>query len=137
MDDEEYMRWMASARLTFNSAVKDLDGGEYSWACFKAHQAAEKALKALLWGVGKPVYGHSLKKLYEEVEKLVGDKQNILEDCLRLDKYYTATRYPDVWHAGVPEEYFSEGEAREGVGRAERILSWVEEKWRLLKKEDV
>lgn len=78
-----------------------------------------------------------MKRLYEEVERLVGDEERVREDCLRLDKYYTATHYADVWHAGVPEEYFSEGEACEGVERAERVIGWVEEKWRLLKKEGV
>ncbi|MEN3048440.1 MAG: HEPN domain-containing protein [Candidatus Caldarchaeales archaeon] len=134
MDDEEYARWMASSKATLDSAAKDLAGGEYNWACFKAHQAAEKALKALLWGLGRPAYGHSLKRLCEEAMRLVGDDEEVLEDCRRLDKYYTATRYPDVWHSGVPEEYFSESEGREGLERAERVLRWVEERWRSLRR---
>ncbi|RLE74765.1 MAG: hypothetical protein DRJ56_06845 [Thermoprotei archaeon] len=32
------------------SAEADLESGLYNWACFRAHQAAEKAVKAVLRG---------------------------------------------------------------------------------------
>jgi len=134
VDEDEFGRWITSAQATLNSAVKDLRGGEYNWACFKSHQAAEKALKALLWGSGNPRYGHSLKKLYDALEGLIGGDDRIKEDCLRLDKYYTSTRYPDVWESGMPEEYFSESEALEAIRRAEEVLSWVKARWESLKK---
>lgn len=135
MDEDEYNRWMASASTTLNSAIKDLQARDYNWACFKSHQAAEKALKALLWGSGNPRYGHSLKKLYEALEAIVGGDEKILEDCLRLDKYYTSTRYPDVWESGMPEEYFSESEAAEAITRAENVLGWVRSRWEWLRRE--
>ena len=134
MDEDEFGRWITSAQATLNSAVKDLRGGEYNWACFKSDQAAEKALRALLWGSGNPRYGHSLKKLYDALEGLIGGDDRIKEDCLRLDKYYTSTRYPYVWESGMPEEYFSESEALEAIRRAEEVLSWAKAKWESLKK---
>lgn len=134
MDREEYERWMESAERTLRSAEKDLAAEEFSWACFKAHQAAEKALKAVLWGSGTPTYGHSLKKLYERLESLLrlGDRE-VMEDCLRLDKYYTATRYPDVWESGAPEEYFTKLEAEEAIERARRVIRWVQGLWASLR----
>ena len=60
LDEGEFERWKRSALRTLESARRDLDGGDYNWACFKSHQAAEKALKALLWGVGRPRSGHAL-----------------------------------------------------------------------------
>lgn len=54
MDIEEYERWIKSAEKTLQSAKEDLERGDYNWACFKAQQAAEKALKAFLYGLGKP-----------------------------------------------------------------------------------
>ncbi|MEM1977923.1 MAG: HEPN domain-containing protein, partial [Candidatus Caldarchaeum sp.] len=78
---------------------------------------------------------HSLKKLYEALQALVGEDDKIEEDCLRLDKYYTATRYPDVWESGTPEEYFSESEAMEAIDRAKNVLHWVKRRWESLKKE--
>jgi len=50
LDVSEYERWTRSAVRTLESAERDAEHGDYNWACFKAHQAAEKALKALLWG---------------------------------------------------------------------------------------
>ena len=47
---------MRSATRTLESAKHDADHGDYNWACFKAHQAAGKALKALLWAVSVFVF---------------------------------------------------------------------------------
>jgi HEPN domain-containing protein len=33
---------------------------------------------------------------------------------------------------GVPEDYYSEGEAEDVVVKAKRIIEWVEETWREL-----
>lgn len=52
LDDAEFERWMRSALKTLESARRDLEFGDYNWACFKAHQVVEKALKAVLWGLG-------------------------------------------------------------------------------------
>ncbi len=59
----EYQRWIKSARYTLESARRDYKAGDYVWACFKAHQAGEKAVKALLWGVGSPKIGHAITRL--------------------------------------------------------------------------
>jgi len=50
LDDNE-RRLMKSTELTLESAKRDLEFGDYSWTCFKTHQAVEKALKAFLWAV--------------------------------------------------------------------------------------
>jgi len=52
LDAQEYERWMKSAYKTLESARRDRENGFYNWACFKSHQASDKALKALLWGLG-------------------------------------------------------------------------------------
>jgi len=78
LDEGEFERWMRSAEATLSSARRDAEGGDYGWACFKAHQAAEKALKALLWGSGNPTYGHSLKRLYEPRPSSLGARRGSL-----------------------------------------------------------
>jgi len=50
LDEGEFSRWMRSSTRTLESARRDLEAGDYSWACFKAHQAVEKALKVLPMG---------------------------------------------------------------------------------------
>ncbi len=54
LDFEEWARWRSQARHTLASGWQDLKEGDYDWASFKAHQAAEFALKGLLRGLGGP-----------------------------------------------------------------------------------
>lgn len=134
MDESEFKRWMLSARKTLESATRDARAGDYNWACFKAHQAAEKALKALLWGLGEPAIGHSLTVLVEHLVQLglpVSDRAREL--AARLSKFYTPTRYPDVWESGIPEDYYTESEAEEAIRWADEIINWAEAVWKSLK----
>ena len=63
LDEKEFDRWMSSAERTLISAQGDSKRGDYNWACFKAQQAAEFAVKAILRGLGFPSYGQSIYKL--------------------------------------------------------------------------
>ena len=130
LDEEEYERWMSMAKMTLRSARRDLEGGDYNWACFKSQQAAEFAVKALLWGIGRPRYGHAVSKLIGEA----GDvPDEVVRACLRLDKFYTAPRYADMWSEGAPHEYYSKEEAEEAIYYASKVIEFVEERWRSLK----
>jgi len=135
-DEEEFNRWFNSALKTLESARVDHAHRFYNWACFKAHQAAEKAIKAFLWGLGKPQTGHSLPVLISKLREVLGNiPENVVEFCMRLNKYYIPTRYPDVWSEGIPEEQYTEKESSEAINMAEGVLRWVMETWRLLKRE--
>jgi len=133
-DEGEFDRWIKSALRTIDSAKRDLDGGDYNWSCFKSHQAVEKALKAVLWGVGKPRVGHSLIHLLSYLKEDIGVEvpEDISNACIVLSKYYTPTRYPDVWSEGIPEEYYSKREAEEAIKLAIHVIEWVRELWRRL-----
>ena len=63
LDEAEYTRWINSSRKTLNSALGDLERDDYNWTCFKAQQAADLAIKALLHGLGLSAYGHSISRL--------------------------------------------------------------------------
>ena len=90
-------------------------------------------MKALLWGIGKPKIGHSLINLLSGLkENGIDIPKEILEKCSYLSKYYMITRYPDTWESGIPEDYFTEKEAREALKYAEEIIEWVKEIWRKL-----
>ncbi len=124
---------MKSSIRTLESSKNDLESGFYNWACFKAQQAAELALKALLWSLGNPKPGHSLPRLLSEIEKLgIEVDEDIKEASVRLAKYYIATRYPDAWSEGVPEEYYTKDEAQEAIGYATKIIDWVRSIWKRL-----
>jgi HEPN domain-containing protein len=62
-DVEEYKRWIGQAERTFELIDADIEYGGYSWACFRAQQAAEFAVKALLYLFGIPAFGHEISKL--------------------------------------------------------------------------
>jgi HEPN domain-containing protein len=132
LDEAEYARWINSSRKTLNSALGDLDRGDYNWACFKAQQAAELAVKALLHGLGLSAYGHSISRLLKEIPKSLKVQDETIQSAKTLDKYYVPTRYPNAWAEGTPEEYYTVKDAEEAVKHAEAIINWVESSWRLL-----
>ncbi|MEM4619254.1 MAG: HEPN domain-containing protein [Desulfurococcaceae archaeon] len=126
---------MKCIRLTLESAKKDHVNRDYNWSCFKAHQAAEKALKAILWGLGSPRIGHSLVELGNVLKSIgIEISIDIYEALVRLSKFYIPTRYPDVWSEGVPEDYYTESESREAIEFAEKVIDWVISVWRKLLK---
>jgi len=135
IDETEYARWIVTAKKTLDSAKGDLARGDYNWACFKAQQAAEFAVKALLHGIGAPAHGHSVSKLLSMLSaKGLNIPRELMQLAKTLDKYYVPTRYPNAWAEGAPHEYFTEEDASNAISYAEKIISWVEETWRSLKR---
>lgn len=59
----------------------------------------------------------------------------IREDCIRLDKYYIPTRYPNAWPSSFPEELYTKGESEEAIERTKRVIKWIKDLWEFLKKE--
>ena len=135
LDEDEYARWIRSSKGTLRSAKGDLDRGDYNWACFKAQQAAEFAVKALLHGLGLHAYGHSVSRLLTKLPKDLVVRENLIQAAKTLDKYYVPTRYPNAWTEGIPEEYYTREDAEKSIKYAEEIIGWVEESWKLLKGE--
>ena len=132
---DEYERWMAQAKRTLSSAEEDIKAGYFEWACFKAQQAAEYAVKALLRGLGSSVVGHAITRLL----RLLASKASIevpdevLDAAMELDRHYMAPRYPNVYDEGSPFEYYSESIAKRALEQAEAVISFVEEvvkRWR-------
>jgi len=46
---KESMRWSRQAEKDLKASKNSLKSGDYEWACFQAQQAAEKALKSILY----------------------------------------------------------------------------------------
>ncbi len=132
MDVEEFNRWISMSKRTLESARGDEERGDYNWACFKAHQASEFALKALLYGIGKPTRGHSITHLLNELNNIIQVSGDIMDLGRFLDKFYVPTRYVDAWSEGMPYEYFTRNDAETAIKAAERIIKFVEDLWRIL-----
>lgn len=136
LDEKEFNRWLTSAEKTLKSAYGDTERGEYNWACFKAQQAAEFAVKALLRGLGLPSYGHSISKLLISLkEKGLNIPNEIINAGKALDKHYVLTRYPNAWTEGSPHEYYTKEDAENATQQTNLIIKWVKKLWKSLKKE--
>jgi HEPN domain-containing protein len=107
-----------------------MEGGDFNWACFKAHQAAEFAVRGLLYGIERPARGHSVSKLLDAAKALLSVPKALVEPGKFLDKFYIPTRYVDAWSEGAPFEYFTRGDAEAALAAAEKIIAFVEETWR-------
>ena len=133
LDEDEFKRWFNTALGTVRSAEGDLERGDYNWACFKAHQSAEFAVKGLLRGLGLSAYGHSVSALLAAAPSEL-KAPNLLHKAKTLDKYYVPTRYPNAWAEGSPADYYTSEDASQAIEYAKSIIGWVEEVWRSLKQ---
>ena len=124
-DKDEFERWLSQAEYTLKSAQNALSAGFYSWACFKAQQAGEYAVKALLLGIGVMAYGHSIKKLLDVLSKHVHVPEELFDDARLLDRHYIPPRYPDAYIEGAPYEYYGRRDAESAIASARRILEFI------------
>jgi HEPN domain-containing protein len=126
-DCEEASRWMRQARYTIASLGADMNAGFHAWACFKAHQAAEFALKALLRGAGVESFGHDLLDLWSKASRLCEALSELRHCITLLNKMYIPPRYPDAWAGGAaPFESYTERDSEEALDCASRIYGAVE-----------
>ena len=129
LDRDEAERWLKAAKRTLESAKGDLERGDYNWACFKAQQAAELAVKGLLISAGMPRFGHSVLRLVRELSRALGFvlEDEIVECSAYLDKLYIPTRYPDAWAEGEPGEYYTRNDALKALACSKRIIGLAED----------
>lgn len=126
LDWFEYERWMSQALKTYELIDADIEHEGYSWACFKAHQAAEYAIKALLYLAGKPGFGHDLLALARAASTVCGEPDASTRRCIvMLDKMYIPPRYPDAFPGGAPWEHYTLEEALEAKECARLVIDWV------------
>ena len=116
----------------FSQAVRDLDQAEdsqttarHEWACFAAHQAAEKAVKRLHLSLGQEAWGHLVARLLEELPDCVTPTEELVEQGRVLDTFYIPSRYPNAHPAGAPFEHYGPLQSQEGLKYASAILEFV------------
>ena len=120
-----YPDWFRQAEADLRHARNSLDDGDFEWSCFAAHQAAEKAIKAVFLKEGMDAWGHTLTAL---IGNLPSPSEPLPETLLNhariLDKYYIPTRYPNGFDSGAPTDYYTEEEAHNAIRLAEAILEF-------------
>ena len=118
----EWERYLSQAMHTIASARRDIDDGDYAWACFKSQQAAEMAVKGCIRGHGGLATGYSVLQLINAATDEI--PESLMRRARELDKVYIPTRYPDVYDAGSPHEYFDRPDAFAHTESAGRIIDF-------------
>lgn len=120
------------ARDWFNQAIRDLEqaedsrrAGRHEWACFAAHQASEKAVKALHLHLGQEARGHVVARLLQELPESVSVPNELIEKAHVLDGFYIPTRYPNSHPEGAPFEHYGPLQSEEAIRYAREIIEFV------------
>jgi HEPN domain-containing protein len=124
----EAQRWLRQAQADL-AVVRTLRAaGHHAAACFHSQQAAEKALKAVVFAHGaRVVLGHSVRELARQCEAYDPTFAGVAEGAALLDQFYITTRYPNgLPSPAVPGEVFTNAQAQTAQESAEYIISVVE-----------
>ena len=104
-------------------------GGRWAHACFHAQQAAEKALKALWYRLDRDPWGHSVRRLLDELAAESPETHHALRDlsdaASELDQYYIPTRYPNGLPDLTPDQVFTGTMADRAEELATRIIDRI------------
>ena len=122
---EEARRWFMQALRDLKAATDSLRTENYEWSCFQAQQAAEKAIKALLYAYGQSSWGHSIVELLNELKRFERIEEYLYVHARELDRHYIPSRYPNVFESGYPGMYYDEPTAKKAIEAAKTILEWV------------
>jgi HEPN domain-containing protein len=117
--------WFAQAERDLAQAAESRASGRHEWACFAAHQAAEKALKALHLRHGQEAWGHVVARLLEDLPANLTPDPEMVEKARVLDGYYIPTRYPNGHPAGAPFEHFGTLQSDQALSYAGEIIEFA------------
>ena len=89
--------WVEEADWDLENAKILLKNERFNTVVFHSQQAAEKAVKALLYHNKINGWGHSIYTLLQSYKSLKNvDLTDLSNLALSLDKHYITTRYPDA-----------------------------------------
>lgn len=115
--------WFAQAERDLEQARASQRDGRHEWACFAAHQSAEKALKALHLRFKQEAWGHLVARLLRELP--VSPPEDLVEKAKVLDGFYIPTRYANGHPEGAPFEHYGIIQSTDAVTYAGEIIEFV------------
>ena len=115
--------WLAQAERDLEQARASQRDGRHEWACFAAHQAAEKAVKAVHLRHAQEAWGHVVAQLLVELSVTV--PSDLVEKGRSLDNFYVPTRYPNGHPSGAPFEHYGPLQSDQAIGYAGEILEFA------------
>ena len=123
-----FLDWLKQADADLRHANHALDSADYEWGCFAAQQAAEKALKALYYKLGKEAWGHTVSALMGSLPAEFAPETNLTECAKLLDKHYILTRYPNGFDSGAPTDFYTKTEGEAAITCAKEIIEYCRNK---------
>lgn len=122
----EAARWLEQARRDLDDARYAAAGARFNLACFLSQQAAEKALKAFLYGRGADaVWGHSVAELCGDAAEQDSSFAELGKEAAALDQYYIPTRYPNGLPGGIPADAYTRTDADRALALATAVIEAV------------
>lgn len=116
--------WLRQSDADLRHARNALRDGDHEWACFAAHQAAEKAAKAAHEALGQEAWGHVVTELLDALRPCeAGIDDPLLDRARALDKLYIPTRYPNGLAGGAPTDFYTRPEAERAIADAEAVIA--------------
>ena len=67
---KEAVRWIETADEDIESAAILKKNGKFAHSCFHAQQSGEKAIKAVYYYLDADPWGHSIKRLIEDLRQI-------------------------------------------------------------------
>ncbi len=117
--------WLRQAHHDLAQARESRCAARHEWACFAAHQAAEKAVKALHLARGQEAWGHVIAQLLRDLPDSVAVPEQLVPQAMVLDNFYIPTRYPNGHPAGAPFEHYGPLQSEEALKYAGAILDFI------------
>lgn len=118
--------WWRQARRDLEHAVESRESSRHEWACFAAHQAAEKAVKALHLSRGQEAWGHVVATLVARLPSELDVPDELVEMGRALDNFYVPTRYPNGHPEGAPFEHYGRLQSDQALEYARSIIQFVD-----------
>lgn len=116
--------WLRQAEADLRHAQNSKRVGDYDWAAFASHQAAEKAIKALFQKRHADAWGHTLSILLANLPETDQTDPSLIDCAKELDKHYIPTRYPNGFERGAPVDFYTVKEADQAIANAEAIVAF-------------
>jgi HEPN domain-containing protein len=115
--------WLSQAERDLEQARASLRDGRHEWACFAAHQAAEKAVKAVHLSRGQEAWGNVVAQLLIELQFPAAAA--LVDRARLLDNFYIPTRYPNGHPSGAPFEHYGPVQSEQAITYASQILEFA------------
>ena len=116
--------WFKQAESDLRHARHARDDGDFDWAAFAAHQAAEKAVKAVFQRLNLDAWGHTVSGLLGRLPAVNRPEPALIDRAKELDKHYIPTRYPNGFEQGAPVDYYTLAEAERAIDHADVVIEF-------------